>query len=122
MTDNPSVSNFADLIESLTKEIPYQQARFNYDFCDRLEAFGQLYERVKGTDLEALMSSIVPQPVALDKVSLKTSFRIDSHNEQLTSLRVQPLNLGFNKRFAYSGYTESRLEIQVNRITSDRGR
>jgi hypothetical protein len=119
MPNKPSVSTLADLLESLTKEIPYQQVRLNYDFCDRLAAFDQLLERVKDTELEPFLLSVAPKTMTLDRVEVETSFRVDSHTEQVTSLRVQPLNLGFTRRFAYSGYVESRMEILVERNTSN---
>ena len=116
MPDKPSVATLGDLLESLTKEIPYQQVRLNRDFCQRLRLFRKLYRQAQNTMLEAPLRSILPKPMTLDRVEIDTSFSVTTREEQSTSLRVQPLNLGFAKRFAYSSHTENRLQILVERV------
>ena len=116
MTDKPTVSTLGDLLESLTKEIPHQQVRFNRDFCRRLRLFKKLYRQALGTVLEQPLRAIAPRPVTLDRVEVEASFFVESRTEQTTSLRVKPLNLGFTKRFAHSSHTQNKLQILVQRV------
>lgn len=116
MTDKPTVATLSDLLESLTKEIPYQQVRLNRDFYERMRRFEKLYRRVQGTVLETPLRSIAPRPVTLDKIEVDASFFVQSRTEETMSLRVHPLNLGFTKRFAHSSHTQNKLHILVQRV------
>jgi hypothetical protein len=116
MADKPTVATLGDLLESLTKDIPYQQVRLNRDFNRRLRQFKKLYRLARGTGLETALRAIAPRPVTLDRVEVDASFFVESRVDQTVSLRVQPLNLGFTKRFAHSSHTENKLQILVQRV------
>ena len=116
MAEKPSIETLGDLLESLTKEIPYQQVRLNRDFCRRLRLFRKLYRRVQESVPEAALRAIAPQPVTIDLLEVDASFFIESRTEKTTSLQVQPLNVGFTKRFAYASHTENRIHVLVQRV------
>jgi hypothetical protein len=110
------MESLSDFLEALTKEIPYQQARFDYDFLDRLSQFGPALEACRAAGLENLALAIAPRQSILDQVEIEVSYRTTQSSEQQVSLQVQPLNLGFSRRFAYSGFVQNRLQLSVRRI------
>lgn len=121
MTAKSSVTTFTDLLVALTKEIPYQQMRFNRDFRERLNAFAELFEQVNDPRLRELLRSIAPMASTLDQVEIEASFCARTQSEQVTSLGVRPLNLGFTHRYEYSGYVQNRLEITLVRTDARPG-
>jgi hypothetical protein len=117
----PTIKDLGDLLEALTKEIPLQQQRLNHDFLDRLEEFAPVYEMCRALGFENLALAVAPKQSVLDQIEIETSFRIASSREKQISLNVQPLNLGFTRRFAYSGFVQHRLQVSVQKIPSEPG-
>lgn len=118
----PSINDFGDLLEALTKEIPYQQQRFNYDFLDSLEAFLPVAQAAQSMGLESLARATAPRPQVLTEVQVEASFRAATTTEQQTSIGVQVLNLGFTRRYAYSGFVQNRVQVLVRKIASEPGK
>ena len=119
--DRASIPTLSDFLEALTKEIPYQQARFDYDFLDRLSQFAPAFEVCRAAGLENLALAIAPRQSILDQVEIEASYRTTETREQQVSLQVQPLNLGFSRRCAYSGFVQNRLQLSVRRIPLEPG-
>lgn len=118
----PSINNFGDLLSALTTEIPYQQQLFNYEFLDRYEAFLPVIEQAQLLGLEALAQAVFPKPNILTEARLDVGFRVMQSSEQQTQLRVQPLNLGFTRRYAYSGHVQNRVQVLVKKIAAEPGK
>ena len=118
----PTITTLGDLLEALTKEIPFQQQRFNNDFLDRAEQFAPVFKALKAIGFEDLALAVAPKLSILDRVEIETSFQMTKSREQQMALRVQPLNLGFSRRFAYSGFVQNRVQLSVQKIAPEPGK
>ena len=122
MSSKPSIDSFGDLISALTKELPYQQMRFNYDYGDRLVAFKPLFEAATAMGLRELALALAPRASSLDEIDTGAGFRFASLREQQTSLRVQPLGLGFSRRYAYAESVQNRVRVLVRKLPAEPGK
>ena len=117
-----TIKTLGDLFEALTKEIPFQQQLFNHDFLDRVKQFAPVYETLREMGFEDLALAVAPKHLILDQVEIETNFQMMESREQQMALRVQPLNLGFSRRFAYSGFVQNRIQLSVQKIAPEPGK
>ena len=114
-----SIKSLSDLLEALTLEVPYQQQLFNHQFIDLCEEFLPVIEAAKLLGLESLALSVFPRPCVLSSVEIDVRFHAATSSEGAMALQVKPLNLGFSRRFAHSGFVENRLHAVVQKIAPE---
>lgn len=105
----------AELLTSLAQEIPLQQARLDADFLARFEGFAPLLQAAIEEGYEDLARMITPMMMTFNEVEIKTAFHLARSREKQFALSLRPLNLGYNRRYAYADFTRSHLEIKVQR-------
>lgn len=118
----PGPTSFTHLLEAMTRELPFQQLRLNHEFRDRLDEFVKLVHEAGANGNEELIKSIAPRALTLDQVECSAALRAEYSEEKQSELRVQLLNLGYRKRYAYSSFSEVRLQITARRIPAEPGK
>ena len=105
--------DFAELLVSLTRETAGQQARLDEEYAARREEFLRLLAGERGGVAEQLLLQLAPQRLAIEEVEIEARFRFAAARERRVSLSVELLNLGFSRRYAYSGYVENSVGVSI---------
>jgi hypothetical protein len=109
--------DFSELLVSLTRGMAGQQARLDEEYRRRLDDFlRMLGGEVRGSVEERLLLQVVPERLSLKEVEIETTFRFAVSSERRMSLGVELLNLGFSRRYAYSGHVENSLRVNIRRL------
>jgi hypothetical protein len=116
MPPTPVAISFDGLFFSLASEIGRQQARLDEDYRARLTAFLFLLRAAKELGAETLAREIAPASLALNNTEIETEFRFARSREEQSAVKIQPLDIGFMRRYAYSEFAQSRLLFKVERI------
>jgi hypothetical protein len=116
MAANPLVIDFTELLTSLALGIADQQALLEEDYGRRLEEFGPILREARAKGHEELARSVAPCLISLREVEIELMFRFAASRERQFELELQPLNLGYARRYAHSGYVENRLQFSLQGV------
>ena len=97
-------ASLGDLLISITSEMVEQQKRLDSDYLERLEAFKLVCEEVG---------------MVMNGTEIEMQLRFARSVEETLSLRVQPVDASFMRRYAYSEFTQNSLQLKLERIPLD---
>jgi len=116
MATNPPVVDFTELLTSLALQIADEQARLEEDHRQRLEEYWPILQEARAKGYEELARAVAPGLISLQEVEIELMFRLAASLEQQFKFELQPLNLGYTRRYAYSGFVENRLQFSLQSI------
>lgn len=115
MSETAGSFSMTDFLTALTFEIHIQQARLDFDFDERIKAFKDVLVEASKNGTLHLALSVAPMQMVIMNVEVSARFRFTTEREEETKLKVSPINLGFSRRYAFSGYVENSLQVKVQR-------
>ncbi|MFL6227959.1 MAG: hypothetical protein ACJ741_04170 [Pyrinomonadaceae bacterium] len=121
MPPTPRALPFTDTLLLLSHEIRDQQTRLDRDYEARLDAFLLLLKAAQDAGQESLVRGLAPSELVLGDAEIALKFRFAHSSSEQSSLNIQPLDLGFMRRYAYSKFAQNTLEFSVRRIPHSPG-
>lgn len=116
MAANPPVVDFTELLTTLALQVADEQARLEEEYRQRVEEFGPILREARARGYEELARSLAPGMISLQEVEIELMFRFATSLEQQFRFELQPLNLGYTRRYAYSGFVENRLQFSLHSV------
>ncbi len=106
-----------ELIFSLASGIGEQQARLDQDYRERLALFLIVLKAAQASGHEPrLAREIAPLALVLNGTEIEVKFRGVGSFAEGSAIKIQPLDVGFMRRYAYSGFAQNSLRWRVERI------
>jgi hypothetical protein len=109
--------SFKDLFILLREGIRQQQIRLDEDYQERIAAFLLFLKEAQRHGYESLARELTPLALALNNTEIEIKFCFTRRLEEQFTLQVQPLDLGFKRRYAYAETVHSALHLKVERLT-----
>jgi hypothetical protein len=111
-----------ELLCGLALRLRGEQRRLDEDHAERLAAFKAVIEAARAAGDEQLARGLAPPSVVVAVAEVETRLRLSVGGEGGFALKVQPLDLGFMRRYAHSAFAQSTLEVTVRRVPAAPGR
>jgi hypothetical protein len=116
MPPAPTAVSLTTLLSELAQAMATQQSRLDQDYLARLAACLPLLRAAQAAGYEALAQMLAPTILLLHNTEIETQMRLAGSLETQTAVRVQPLDIGFMRRYAYAGFAQNTLQLRVERI------
>lgn len=106
-------ANLRDLVAALAASVADAQSRLDAAHARAVLAFLPVCEMARERGLGALAESVAPSRGVLAETRFLLQANLVREREAAASIQVQPLNLGYEARFASRTYSRSTLQFTV---------
>lgn len=106
--------NFAALLQALAENLVLGQLRLDQDYNQRLQEWIALMKREPAA--ASLLRQLMPAAMVMDHTTLELAVQMEQAKSEATTIGVKMLNLSYQRKYSYSEFTSSQLQITVQRV------
>lgn len=109
-------ARLGELIAGLTAGLPREQQRLDRRHLAEVDALAPVLRALAERGAPGLARALQPAAPVVARVEVRAGFRFARSRGEERGLEVRLLNLGYRRKYAFSGFEENTLTVVVERV------